>query len=260
MTFLLRWVNMISMRRSQPCRLAILSPSSRTLQPCSIINIRVFEAAIESPYSRELHTLLVTAKVGDLYSNNTAATKIVVAANSPLLKADINIVGIFFPTLRWMIEVDDVANGVEHTLKFSGDVSSFARNLAPGDYVSGFSSELRPFLRLVVAIVENTPNLVILTVMNAQIEDVYDVLDFDVGFEPVGFAADGIDRGFFDFIGDAIGFIVKPIVEIGGKVIKFIGDQVQGFVENVIETAKLVAGGVIREEFSLVDIDRPLDV
>jgi len=94
--------------------------SEPTYQHCET---RDTHAKVKTEYVGELHTLLVTARVGREYSTNTASKAIVPSSFSPLMNDGIKVEGIFFPTPLLNITIDvstaEAETGIEHTLSFT---------------------------------------------------------------------------------------------------------------------------------------------
>jgi hypothetical protein len=135
--------------------------------------------SVETPYLGEKHSLLVTAQVGGEYSTNTRSKVIVASRSDPHIRDEVNVVGVFFPTSRLDIKVDNVPDGTEHSLSFIGPVSTQAQNLNVGDFMTGFTSEFNPFSGGILEIIKNTPSSVVLRVVSARIEEIFDELDLD---------------------------------------------------------------------------------
>jgi len=114
--------------------------------------------SIATPFSGEVHSLLVTAQDGSgEYSSNIASRKIVASSVDPHIREDINVVGVFLPTSRLDIEEEDSPVGTEHTLSFTGPVSVEAQSLTVGDFITGFTSDLDPFVLSIVDTIEIPP-------------------------------------------------------------------------------------------------------
>ena len=72
-----------------------------------------YKVLVESPYFGQEHSLLVKVQFGGEYSANTKTNSIVVSENSPHVRDDVNVVGVFVPTPRVLI-ILEVADDVEH--------------------------------------------------------------------------------------------------------------------------------------------------
>jgi hypothetical protein len=219
------------------------------------------EISVETPYFGEKHSLLVTAQVGGEYSTNTRSKAIVASRSDYHIRDEVNVVGVFFPTSRLVIKMDDVSDGMEHSLSFIGPVSTHAQNLTVGDFITGFTSEFDPFARRILEIIENNSSSVVLRVVNARIEDIFDELDLDSSFEVSRTGPVSGRRRLFDFgVGWVRDNIVKPIDE---KVIRPIGDAVTDAFTEVADwfedIAEFVVNGQFEEKFSVVNIDKKWD-
>jgi len=232
--------------------------SEPTYQHLEVMDTNRF--VVTTPYLGQVHTLLVTAHLDGNNSPNTLSRQVVVSSSDPHIRDDVRVVGVFFPTVRLEIQVETVPEGTEHALSFVGPVSIEAQNLEVGDIMTGFTSEFDPFVRRVLEIVENTPDRVVLRVVSAGLEEIFDALDLDGSFivsraGPVG----GVERRqrrrhhreLFDLGGWFNDNIIEPVKD---NIIKPIGDAITGTVELI---GDLITTGQFEkvEKFSIVDVD-----
>jgi hypothetical protein len=208
------------------------------------INNGTTRAYIESTYYDEVHTILVTAQANGVFSSNKNSRQVVVSSMDPHVRDGVNVVGLFVPTAGWTIEVEDAPEGVPHSLSFAGAVSPQAQSLIAGDYITGLTSQIRPFTRRIVEVIQSTPEIVTLTVVHARIEEIFDELDVNGDLELSG--RRGAQPGRRLFFGDFLGFV--------GDAVQGIGDAIVGVVEDVADTIVELVGGEALEEFTLVDI------
>lgn len=141
------------------------------------------EISVETPYLGRNHSLLVKAQFDGAYSDNTLSKIVGASTSDPHIRDDVGVVGVFFPTSRLDILVEDVPHLTEHTLSFIGPVSTQSRDLIVGDIITGFSTDFDPFSRRVLAIIENEPNMVVLRVVGVGLDEIFDALDLDSSFE-----------------------------------------------------------------------------
>lgn len=135
-----------------------------------------FGFTLNTTFYGELHSLLVLAEVDRVFSRNTDATYLYSSKSDPVMKEDVNIVGIFVPTEHLDIKFTTDSK----ILEFDGSIRQEHKNLVVGDYALGFSSSLEIFCLLVTSIIETSDDRVRLSTEAAKVEDVYDYFDFQV--------------------------------------------------------------------------------
>ena len=204
----------------------------------------------------EIHTVLVTAQLGGVYSSNTRPTKVTVAVTSPKIRDDVTIVGLFVPTLNVDITVTDYSS-IQNTVKFFGSVAEEAQSLVPGIIITGFSSDIVPFIRRVVTVTRTSPELVELVVDFVPINELYSDISIDGSFEAsTKFGALDARRrldffgsigAFFNDVGTAIKNVIVGAVDVLADIVNDIGDTLAEFFD-------LIAGGEKSLKYSLLDV------
>ena len=136
---------------------------------------------VTTPYLGEVQTILVTARLNDITVSNLRFKQVIVSKVDPSVRDDINVVGLFLPTQRVTIRVENPTLGShsDHFVWFEGPVATEARNLEVGDIVTGLTSDLEPFVRRILKIVENQPDVVIMSVDVPSLNDIFIALEVD---------------------------------------------------------------------------------
>jgi hypothetical protein len=234
--------------------LIVIFENHVSLQHIQVIGQRV--ATINSAQLGVVHTVLVTAQLGGVYSSNTASSKVIVAASDPVVRDDVTIIGLFLPTLNVDIEISGNPD-VGEIVTFSRSVAVEAQNLAVGNIITGFTSDLTPFVRRVVSIQQSNPELVVLVVSHVPLEDIFEELSIDGVFEA------STKRGALDggrrrlFFGDFFGFV--------GDGIEALGNVIVGAADNVLDVGSDIVDGIggfvtalfgeeVLVKFELVDV------
>lgn len=181
----------------------------------------------------------MTAKADGVFSNNTASSRVTVSESDPKIREGVKVVGYFVPTSLVTINLGDASEGVEHTLRFSGPIAPEALSLQVGDYVTGLTSEeFKPFIRKILMITEKSQNGVTMKVVSAPLEEIFESLDIDGGFEVSRKggeeAIEGRRRLFLGSLFD--------------KAKSFVGDVFNGIGDAVTKTVKDV-GKFLEETF-----------
>uniref|UniRef100_A0A7S1BGP6 Uncharacterized protein n=1 Tax=Corethron hystrix TaxID=216773 RepID=A0A7S1BGP6_9STRA len=142
----------------------------------------VYNKSIQSESYGKIHTLLITAKLNDVYSTNTSGLEVRVAISSPKERWDANIVGLFIPPKDgWKIEIDNESKIVE----FKGEsLPSEAKALEDGDYISGITPDYGPFCLKVAEVLDTYPCYVKVRTEVAHLEDMYESFSLDGYFDP----------------------------------------------------------------------------
>ncbi|KAL7558655.1 hypothetical protein ACA910_010031 [Epithemia clementina (nom. ined.)] len=202
--------------------------------------------------------VFVAANIGGIYSSNKLSQHVTVVTVSPHIRDEVNLVGLFVPTLNLEIRVEEAPNNTEHRLSFAGAVSLEAQGLIAGDYITGMDSDLVPFIRRVVRVDEVNPFLVQLVVIQVPLESVFDQLEIsgalEVSQKPGGSALDGRRLSFFSdawgWISDRANDIKNVIDDAIGTFFKF----VENVAQSIVDTFKLMFGEEVVQDFSLVDV------
>lgn len=208
-----------------------------------------YEITVNATGYGELHTVFVTAQVDGVYSTNTRWGEVVVSPSDPHVRDGVQVVGVFVP-YELSIALDEVPRGTLHNLVFSGEftVPMEAKTLDAGDIVTGFDSNLDPFVRRVIQVVAVQQSLVELVVEHVSLEDIFDKLDLNGAFEVTrdddGHVQDGATRQLFlKSLGDAI---VNGAKAIGNFVVDTAND-VKEFFEDLIR-------GEVTEKYTLLSM------
>eukprot|EP00985_Skeletonema_marinoi_P007176 scaffold3135_cov181-Skeletonema_marinoi.AAC.1 len=241
-----------------------------------------FEFELNTTFYGELHSIIVIAEVDGVYSRNTDGIDVYASEMDPVLKEDVNIVGIFVPTNLLTITINEDNTMIE----FDGPVRQEHKDLAVGDYVYGISNSSsietgtalgtknEEFLLLVTSVVESSDQRVVLSTKAPKLEDIYDEVDFELA---VGMSRPdkvetspasrhkhrhliqrrrrrlGDRRLFWGHVVDAGEWVVNGIVDVGGKAFKWIGDNVVEPVAEAVENlVNLVKNGQTEQNFELV--------
>jgi len=206
----------------------------------------------------ETKSLLMIAEIDGVFSTNTEADEVTICRVDPRFKPDIDLIGIFIPTNTIEISLEIAPNGVIHTLVFSGTLSTIAQNLEAGNLITGFTSEMQPFVRRVVEVVIARAEKVILKVLDVPMEEIFDELDF-AGTFSVTTRDDEVSqlsrRLFLGDIGNAIGNAFVSVGKWGANVITDVVQKVADvprFFKNLVE-------GKFENEFSMVNIKESWD-
>jgi hypothetical protein len=208
------------------------------------------DADIISPYEGELHTLMVTAEKGGKHSTSLKSVEVTVSSSDPHIRDEVNVVGLFIPTSRVDISIEDSPDSTEHTLSFIGPVAPEAQALKIGDFVTGLSSNFRPFVCRIITITENSPNGVIMTVLNAPLEDIFDSLDLDANFDISRQMTGNARRRRLRH--KSILRAVKSLRNVG----RVIGDFFTNVVTDPVRFIREIFGAERLQNFNLIDIDR----
>ena len=127
--------------------------------------------------------MLVTAKLGGVYSSNTASSKVTVAVSDPQIRDDVTVVGLFIPSANVEIAIIGDRDAQQHGVTFSGSVAIEAQNLVPGNIITGLSSDFLVFARRVVEITQASPDFVELVVSQVPLDEIFSELHMDGTFE-----------------------------------------------------------------------------
>ena len=104
--------------------------------------------SINPPFIHEFHTILVVAEADGVFSRNTKTTGLHPSTSDPIVKDDVNIVGVFVPSKRLMISLSS-----DNVLDFMGPVRSEHLNLEVGDFINGFTSDFQYFFLRITEVV-----------------------------------------------------------------------------------------------------------
>ena len=226
--------------------------------------------SVNSTCYGELHTILVTARLDRLVSNNAAGTNIVVASVDPQLQPDINLVGIFIPTKHVDILLEDVDNvtidhnGQVQKLSFVGAVSLEAQGLEAGDYVTGFASDLKAFSSQVIEVLptSNYSERVELYIGFARIEMLFSELELDARLgntqeEELDNATRLRSRrlGFLGGLSRRIRDGYENVRKGFERARDWIGDRLEG-VDKALEEFAALIDTEGKEDFTLIDHDQ----
>jgi hypothetical protein len=134
-----------------------------------------FEFELNTTFYGKMHSLLVIAEVEGVYSRNTDAIDVYASEVDPVLKENLNIVGIFIPTDLLDITVNEDNSMIE----FDGPVRQEHKDIVAGDYVWGITRSQEFFL-LVTSVVESSDQRVVLSTEAPKLEDIFDQMDFEM--------------------------------------------------------------------------------
>ena len=137
-----------------------------------------YNLTISSTDYGETKLLLMIVEMKGLFSKNTEPDEVVISRADSRFKEDIDLIGMFIPTDTIDISLEVASSGMLHTLVFSGTLSSIAQNLQKGNYITGFTTQMGPFIRRVVEVATTRSDKVVLKVLHALLEDIFDELDF----------------------------------------------------------------------------------
>lgn len=226
-----------------------------------------FEFTLNTTFHGELHTLLVIAEVDGVYSRNTDATDLYASESDPVMKEDVNIVGIFVPTDN----LDIIVSPDNTILEFDGPVRQEHKDLAVGDYCLGFSTSKEIFMLLVTSIVESSDMRVVFNTEAARVEDIYEEIDFEASFgmsRPEKVEASLFSRNRHRHLIERrvsaqrkliFGSIWNGIKDLGNGIVdgvKWIGDNLVEPIADVFEDLwNLVVNGEIEKSFELIGFD-----
>ena len=138
----------------------------------------IFDFSLNTTFIGELHTLLVIAEADGVFSKNVEATEVRASFSDPIVKEDINFVGVFVPTELLNISFSPDSN----VLEFDGPVRLEHKSLVVGDYVVGFTPELDYFCLLVINVVLSSDQKVVLNIDQTRLEDIYDSLNYEASY------------------------------------------------------------------------------
>jgi len=108
-------------------------------------------------------------------------------------------------------------------------------SLEVGDYLTGFTSNLDPFVRRVVQIEETTANSLVLRVRHTPLEEIFMELDMESNFEATRPARNGNQQQrqlVFDPV-DLVNDVGDAITGVADDVVSFIGDAVTDVINDI---------------------------
>jgi hypothetical protein len=131
--------------------------------------------SLNTTYDGELHTLLVIAEADGVFSRNVESTVVYASSSDPVLKEDVSIVGVFFPTENLNVTLSS-NNSV---LEFDGPVRQEHLSLTAGEYIIGYTTEFVLFTLLIINVEESSAQRVVLATEMARVEDLFQSLDYE---------------------------------------------------------------------------------
>ena len=135
--------------------------------------------SINTPFIHEFHTILVVAETDGVFSRNTKTTGLHPSTSDPIVKDDVNIVGVVVPSERLMISLSS-----DNVLDFMGPVRSEHLNLEVGDFINGFTSDFQYFFLRITEVVISSDEKVLLITEEGRLEDIFDSLSYEAISRP----------------------------------------------------------------------------
>ena len=219
----------------------------------------VFKFDLNTTFYGEAHALLVIAEVDGVLSRNANGIEVYASEVDPVVKEDVNIVGIFVPTDRLEVRVSE-----DNTmLEFDGPVRQEHKDLVAGDYVYGISSAPNEeFFLLVTSVIESSDQRVVLSTEVPKLEDVFDEIDFEFAVamsRPEKVETSPSSRHKHRHLIQARQSRLRERrLNWFLDGLQFIGDAVSGAFTGAFEAGKdlwnVVTNGEVEKSFELIDI------
>ena len=219
----------------------------------------VFKFDLNTTFYGKAHALLVIAEVDGVLSRNANGIEVYASEVDPVVKEDVNIVGIFVPTDRLEVRVSE-----DNTmLEFDGPVRQEHKDLVAGDYVYGISSSPNEeFFLLVTSVIESSDQRVVLSTEVPKLEDVFDEIDFELAVamsRPEKVETSPSSRHKHRHLIQARQSRLRERrLNWFLDGLQFIGDAVSGAFTGAFEAGKdlwnVVTNGEVEKSFELIDI------
>ena len=145
----------------------------------------VFDYFVDTVYLGEIHTILVTAELNETKSDNTIPSKVAASEVIPIIRAGVDVKGVFVPTdylaiTLVMESVTTLGTKESGNITFLGLLMpEYHGALLVGDFFSGFTTDGDSFLLNVTSIVSSSTNEVVFKVETISVEDIFEELDLE---------------------------------------------------------------------------------